>query len=133
MNLKERYKYLLAGFEDFNFTDEQLQLAVYSLENAHLDMESCMACKGDACKCLVNRRAIYDYKTGEFVGWDYRKQDGGRFYYALSPKGCAITKHPNFTLFECPGVVKRKEEIAAILRRVRNREERREKVQLYER
>jgi|GEM_PF-1435316 len=131
MTLREKYKYLLAGFESFNFTDEQLQFAVFSLENARLDMESCLSCQGDICKTTVNRRTSVDGRTGEFIGWDYSKQDGGRFYYALLPKGCGLYKRPCFALFECPGVVTRKEEIAAILRRVKNREEKREKLQVY--
>lgn len=118
---REMYKYLLAGFESFNFTDEQLQLAKFSLENARLDMEGCMTCQGDICKCMVNRRALISRKD----------QDGGKFFYALSPEGCALYKRPNFALFECPGVVKRKEEISAILRRVKNREEKRERARVY--
>ncbi len=131
MSLRERYKYLLAGFEDFNFTDEQLRLATFSFENAKLDFESCMACQGDICKTTVNRMANVDGRTGEFTGWDYSKQRGGKFYYALLPKGCAMYKRPHFAVIECPGPAERKEEIASILRRVKNREERQEKARVY--
>ena len=130
--LRDKYKKLLAGFEGFNFTDEQLQLARFSLENARLDMESCMACTGDICKTMVNRRSKTDWKTKEFLGWDYSVQDGGKFYYALSPEGCAVSKNPNFALFACPGVIERKKAITGILRRVGNREELKQKAIMYE-
>lgn len=128
-DLTEKYKYLLAGFEGFGFTDEQIQIAVFSLETARQDMESCMDCDGGLCKTSVNRRELFDRRTGEFRV-DY-KQDGGKFYLAPSPEGCALYKSLSFMLYECPGVLKRKEEISAKLRRVRNREEKREKVRVY--
>ena len=130
-DLTEKYKYLLAGFEGFGFTDEQLQLAVFSLETARQDMESCMSCDGEICKTSVNRRELFDRRTGELIGVDYSKQDGGKFYYTLSPEGCALYKCPSFALFECPGVLRRKEEISGIFRRVKNREEKRKKVRVY--
>ena len=129
-DLTEKYKYLLAGFEGFGFTDEQMRIAAFSLETARQDMESCMDCDGGLCKTSVNRRELFDRRTGEFRV-DYKKQDGGKFYLAPSPEGCALYKSLSFMLYECPGVLKRKEEISAKLRRVRNREEKREKVRVY--
>lgn len=120
--LRHRYRHLLNGFEHFGFTEEQLVKAIGPFENCLLDMKSCQECDGRICKTTANRKSKTDWATGEFLGWDYSKQDGGRYFYALHPEGTALYKEPTFALFKCPGVVERKEQIFAIYRRVSNRE-----------
>ena len=121
-DLRERYKHILAGFESFKFTDEQLSLKYFIFEHARLDMESCLKCDGTICKTWVNRREKLDPRR-EFTGYDYTKQQG-KYYYALQPKACAAYKMPSFAVFKCPGVAVRKEQIFAIYRRVKMMQER---------
>ena len=130
ISLKVKFSYLLDGFEAFNFTEEQLQLVMSSLENARLDMEFCTTCDGNICRTMINRRARVHPKTLEFEGWDFRKQVG-KMFYALSPEGCATYKRPVFSLFRCPGVVQRKEQLISIFRRVKSKEKKREAAGVY--
>ena len=123
-DLKERYKHILAGFESFNFSDEQLSHKAFSFEHARLDMESCLKCNGTICRTWANRQEKVDTRTREFTGYDYKKQEGGKYYYGLHPKACAVYEMPSFAVIKCPGVAARKEQILGIYRRVKLREER---------
>ncbi len=122
-NLRERYKHILAGFESFKFTDEQLRLKYFIFEHARLDMESCLKCDGTICKTWVNRQENLDPRSREFKGYDYGVQQG-KYYYALQPKACAVYKMPSFAVVKCPGVTVRKEQIFAIYRRVKMMQDR---------
>lgn len=121
IELRNRYRYLLDGFEHFRFTDEQVTEAMGPFESCLHDIECCRQCDGTVCKTTANRRAKTNWKTGEITGWEYGFA-GGNYYYTLSPKGTALYGHPCFMLHVCPGVVERKEQVYAIYRRVSNHE-----------
>ena len=123
-DLKARFEHLLAGFESFKFTNEQIRFKRFSFEHARLDMESCLKCNGTICKTWVNRREKIDPRTRELSGYDYENQHGRKYYYALHPKACAVYKSPSFAVFKCPGVAVRKEQLFAIYRRVKLMHER---------
>ena len=49
-----------------------------------------MSCDGEICKTSVNRRELFDLRTGELIGVDYSKRDGGNFIILYLPGLCFI-------------------------------------------
>ena len=115
-NLKTKFYDVLVGFEQFSFTEEQLDdVGVTSgLEMAQADMKACKECDGDGCMTMINYSCINPYwhieqKQAKCGAACY--SDGFRGYYALHKAGCKQYGRPSFAVYKCPGPEERKTKI----------------------
>lgn len=95
---KDRFHDLLIGFEEFNFSEQQIKAAIHDLEQAERDYMSCLYCKvgrveKERCRTSVGS---FNYKG----------------YFAMSSNGCNLYRQPSFAVHDCPGPVERRELIA---------------------
>jgi hypothetical protein len=96
-NLAERYWPVLRGFEQFGLK-ETLDQYIVQYEDALGDFAACIQCNGK-CGCSA------------YV------ENGLPVYYALDYRGMNFynSGKPVFTLYMCPGVMERKEQIKRLL------------------
>ena len=101
--LEDKYQQILKGY---NFTTPELEIAKYELEWCLHDLNACLKCQGDNCKTRINRG--YERHMGkEYVIY----KGNQKYYYALNYFDSKDLSKPMFRLVECPGAVRRKEEI----------------------
>lgn len=101
--LKVLYQEVLTGFEDFNFTEEQLKPVELYLQTALNDLRACQECDGETCKTSINYKIDSPFKG----------------YWALNREFCEASKEPSFAVHRCPGAKQRKAEILELLQPAR--------------
>lgn len=113
--LKQKYREVLTGFEQFSFTEEQILNSQGEFDMALKDLQACKECRGgEVCRTVLNHKCANPYwHTQEHGGkcGDACYPGKNRLFYALHKRACENHGTPMFAFFHCPGAAKRKEKI----------------------
>lgn len=115
-SLKQKFSDILARFERYSFSEEQLRDREPDLEMAAYDLAACRACTGGMCKTSLNRDCSNPYRhkvQGEPCGDEcYKLNVCG--WYALDHRACIMYERPSFAVYKCPGHIERKAQLSSV-------------------
>mgnify|MGYP001144593736 CR=1 FL=1 len=101
--LKQMYRQVLIGFEEFSFDEKQILSCEGEFSFALHDLKACLSCDGK-CRTSINFKCANPREhceTGIHTGECY--PGNSQMYYALYYRACKDYKLPIFAFFYCEG------------------------------